>query len=148
VSTQTSECLLLASMPLQMWCCYLCHKLQLQSVLCSVASVRKGRHLSTVTQHEVTFLLQRMEDCGVAPDTRTLNCVVDALHDGRQPELLLSLVQHMKAVRRLLEDPACWPGKLRRATQLSHMYTWANAMLSGAISDALESVVASGRVQG
>jgi pentatricopeptide repeat protein len=42
-----------------------------------------------------------MEDCGVAPSTQTLNCVVEALAEGRQPDLILSLVQHMKSVRRV-----------------------------------------------
>lgn len=34
----------------------------------------------------------------MAPDTDTLNCVLLALKAGEQPELVLSLVQHMKTV--------------------------------------------------
>jgi hypothetical protein len=59
--------------------------------------------------HSDLYLLQRMEDCGVALDTRTLNCVVDALHGGGQPDLVLSLVQHMKSVRQPLHKHCTSP---------------------------------------
>lgn len=42
--------------------------------------------------------MQCMEECGIAPDTHTLNAVVTALRAGAQPDLILSFVQHMKKV--------------------------------------------------
>lgn len=50
--------------------------------------------------------MQCMEDGGVAPDTKTLNCVLAALHAGEQPDLVLSLVQHMKLVRVVIAFPS------------------------------------------
>lgn len=54
--------------------------------------------LRTIMCLTILAAVQCMEDCGVAPDTKTLNCVLVALHVGEQPDLVLSLVQHMKSV--------------------------------------------------
>ena len=45
----------------------------------------------------------------MAPSTQTLNCVVEALAEGRQPDLILSLVQHMKSVRGSTLRLVLWP---------------------------------------
>lgn len=58
--------------------------------------------------HRALELALCMEECGVAPDTDTLNCVLLALKAGEQPDLVLSLVQHMKTRGTAVPDAATY----------------------------------------